>query len=53
MRGERLPVTIRPGGLVSVVIPSDPDVVARRTAALEEYWQKRGAAEGKEWAGIK
>lgn len=38
---ERLDVTVREGGLVSVVIPSDPAVVAARTAALESYWQER------------
>lgn len=34
-----LPVTIRPGGLISVVIPSDPAVVARREAALAAHWR--------------
>ncbi len=36
---NRMPVTIREGGLVSVVIPSDPALVARRDGVLREAWR--------------
>lgn len=44
-----LPVTIRPGGLISVVIPSDPAVVAARDAALDAHWK----AEEEDWEAMR
>lgn len=44
-----LPITIREGGLVSVVIPSDPAVVARRDAALDAHWK----AEEADWEAMR
>ena len=45
----KLPVTISKDGLVSVVIPSDPVVVARRDAALDAHWQ----AEEADWEAMR
>ena len=44
-----LPVTIREGGLISVVLPSDPAVVARRDAALDAHWK----ADEEEWEAMR
>lgn len=42
-------MTIREGGLISVVIPSDPAVVARRDAALDAHWK----AEEEDWEAMR